>query len=269
MAYVDSDGNCGGIYIEILERIKDVTGLNIELYPIEHDIYWQDLLKDGTIDFYIGSSEKMTSNASEFVSTNVFMDYDTVLITRNDFEVAREKNVKVALTKYRSYWEDNFPEEFEDADIIYYETAKDCLIAVKSGEADMTLLNTFVYNYQTKNIRFSDLVQWENYKFKSGTVMTALADVDPAMYSVVNKSLNIIKKSEMNDIINSHLNMAYHTSDFYDNIYAARWWLILISFVLLVLGITTIIISGIRKKQNAIMKLNREREKQQLRLCRL
>lgn len=266
LAYVDSDGNSGGIYIEILERIKDVTGLNIELYPMEHDMYWQDLLKDGTIDFYIGSSEKMTSNASEFVSTNVFMDYDAVLITRNDFEVAGENNVKVALTKYRSYWKDNFPEGFEDADIIYYETAKDCLIAVKNGEADMTLLNTFVYNYQTKNIRFSDLVQWENYKFKSGTVMTALADVDPAMYSVMNKSLKIIKESKMNDIINSHLNMAYHTSDFYDNIYAARWWLILVVFVLLALGITTITVSRIRKKQNVIMELNREREKQQLRI---
>ena len=36
LAFVSPDGTYGGIYVELLRRIKEKTGLNIELYPISH-----------------------------------------------------------------------------------------------------------------------------------------------------------------------------------------------------------------------------------------
>ena len=35
-----------------MRKIQRDTGLNISLYPIKREYYWQDLIKNGTIDFY-------------------------------------------------------------------------------------------------------------------------------------------------------------------------------------------------------------------------
>lgn len=258
LAYEDKDGNAKGIYAQIMNRIKETTGINIVLRPISRDEYWQDLLKDGTLDFYIGSASNINSQDTSFAVTRSFMSYESILITRSNYVVGHSRQARLALTKARSYWEGHLPANLSGAEIQYYRTAKDCLIAVKNGDADMTLVNTIEFNYQSKNVRFSDLVQWENFRFTSTASMSAAKDVDPVMFSAMNRALKMLTSTEINDIINENLNMPYVTASFTDSLYGARYVLLILLILAVVCGIAGIIIHLLRRKQMESLRKQRD-----------
>lgn len=264
LAYVMKNGVYNGIYVQLLEQIKQRTSLNIQLYPISRNDAWKDLLKDGVIDFYIGSSQSLSKKDSDFVTTDSFMEYKTALITRNDYEFQTDEKQVIALTHGRSYWKENLPQDFKDADIIYCEASRDCLYAVRSGKADATLLNTIEFNYQSKNEVFSELVHWENYRFNSGTCMTAYHTIRPEKFSVMNKALNSITESEVQDITSTHMNMPYARRDWLDYLYPIRNILFFCGVFLLMVILTTIIVYRIRKKHNALLWQKQKEEKRQL-----
>lgn len=266
LAYVASDGTYCGIYVELLQKIEEKTGINIEMYPISRDDDWKQLVKDRVIDFYIGSSKKITAKNNDFISTSSFMNYKSVLITKSDYEVYQKEGLKIALTKARSYWANSMPSEFKNIDIEYYRTAKDCLLAVANGEVDATLLNTIEFNYQSKNARFSDLVQWENYQFTSGTGMTSCKDIDEVMYSVMNKSLEALTESEINDVIDTNLNMPYRMSDLLDYLYPVRNILVFLVILAALVITAGSMIFRIRKRHSNLLYESQENERQQLKI---
>ncbi len=264
LAYTSSDGKYSGIYADIMRKIQRDTGLNISLYPIKREYYWQDLIKNGTIDFYIGSFGNIASQDNNFLTTSPIMEYETVMLSKHNFKMDKNIKYKIALTKARAYWRNNLPKDFKNAEIEFYKTARDCLVAVKKGKADLTLLNTIEYNYQSKNIRFAELVQWENYRFSSSVSMTASKDIDPVKYSVMDKALGTLNKNDIDNITKAHLNMSYQQIGFVDYIYPSRHIILFLSVVFIMTLCTGIAIYKIRKKQNDIIKSNLESEKQQL-----
>ncbi|MDE6617203.1 MAG: transporter substrate-binding domain-containing protein [Lachnospiraceae bacterium] len=266
LAYIMDNGKYGGIYIELMEKIREETALDIILHPINRNNYWQDLLKDGTIDFYIGSFGNITSKDSNFLTTSPFMEYETVLVTKNNFKLSDTAKYSIALTKARAYWVNNLPDDFKNPDIKFYKTARDCLVAVNKGEADATLLNTIEYSYQCKNARFAELVQWENYRFSSGISMVALKDINKTMYSVMEKALGILTETDISDATKNNLNITYEPVDFVDYIYPSRYILVIIIIILLLASAAGIIIYKIRKKHVHMIREAQKSEQQQLRI---
>jgi len=266
LAYIEDNGTYGGIYIELMNKIKKETGLNITLYPISRNNYWQDLLRDGTIDFYIGSFGNITSKDGNFLTTSPFMDYETVLVTKNNFKLSDTTKYSIALTQARAYWINNLPGDFNNPDIKFYKTARECLVAVSKGEADATLLNTIEYNYQCKNIRFAELVQWENYRFSSGLSMVAIKNIDKNMYSAMEKALGTLTETDVNDATKNNLNITYEPVDFIDYIYPSRYILLIVIIILMLASTASIIIYKIRKKQACVIQEVHKAEEQQLRI---
>ncbi len=157
LAFVDEEGNNSGITIRVLELMKEASGVNMTFRVIKRDEVWQDLLMNGEIDFYLCSSQTISPDDDRFVSTMSFMEYDTTLVTRNNFVFDHSKAFTLAMPRARSHWvTENIGSEVV---IKYYETSKECPLAVASGEADGSLMNTIEFNYESRNTRFSDLIQ--------------------------------------------------------------------------------------------------------------
>ena len=78
-----------------MRKIQRDTGLNISLYPIKREYYWQDLIKNGTIDFYIGSFGNIASQDNNFLTTSPIMEYETVMLSKHNFKMDKKyKNIK-------------------------------------------------------------------------------------------------------------------------------------------------------------------------------
>lgn len=251
LSYIADDGGYSGIYIELMNTLRKTTGLNIVLCPLADSDDWHKMLLDGTLDFYIGSSDRWDEDSDELTCTDSFFEYKSSMFTKNDFSLYGRDKVRFALPKTSDYFTDRLYEQFKNPEIIYYDTPRDCLIAVRRGEADATLINTVEFNYYTKNPRFSDLIQWENIFFPSDVVLLASKDIDKDKYSVVNKSLDILTETKIDEIVNTQINMPYSNADMMDYLYETRYALSVIFGIIVIFIITVIATSRKHKKQKA------------------
>lgn len=218
LAYINEQGEADGIYIQIMKEASELSGIPMEFCALDRDVYWKELLLDQTIDFYVGANSVQLAKDEEITLTNEFMSYNSVIVSKIGY-VLSEGEVTMALTKGRAYWVDSIGEK---SIVIYRDSAKDCLLALENGEADLTMLNTIEYNYQSKNERFSDLMEWENYRFQSGCSLAAAADVDPVLYDVMNKSIRLVPAADKEAIINQYMNIPYDSYELADYLYQTK-----------------------------------------------
>lgn len=257
LAYINEQGECDGIYIQILRTVAQRSRISVEFCPLERSEYWKNLLVAGEIDFYVGANNIKLARDENILLTNPFMSYNAVIVSRNDY-VMSGGDVTMVLTNGRAYWADNLE---VDAQVIYRDSAKDCLMALEKKEADITFLNTIEYNYQSKNERFSDLIEWDNHRYQSGTTLAAYKDVDPVMFCVMNRALGLISEAEKEDIINQYMNISYDSYGLMDYIYQSRNVIALFGVILFFLGAFVAAVLHIRKKSYLLLeKKNRELE---------
>ncbi len=246
LAFINEKGENDGIYIRILQVASERSGIPMEFLPLERSEYWRELLLEGSMDFYVGASSMRFSDNDDLMLTSSFMPYNAAIVSRNDYVLSEEEPVMV-LTRGRAYWAEDM--EF-DGEVIYRDSAKDCLCALKAGKADVTLLNTIEYNYYSKNERFSDLIEWGNYRYQSGSVLAASGETDPVLFGVMNKAIRMVSEEEKEDIINQYMNISYSDYDLQDYLYQTKDVLILAGLVLVFVGF----VSRMRRKSYLLLK---------------
>ncbi len=254
MAYINAQGEYDGIYIQIIKKVAERSGIHIEFCPMDRKMYWKELLQRGEIDFYVGSNTIQSAQDEKIKLTSSFMPYNAVIVSKNDF-VLSDKEVTLVLTKGRAYWADSLDMKTK---VIYRESAKDCLQAVEDDDANITLLNTIEYNYLSKNERFSNLIEWDNFRFQSGTALAASKEVDPVLFKVMNKSLELIAEGEREDIINQYMNISYENYELRDYLYQSKnviTWSVIILVLFLIFGFS---ISHMRRKSYHLLEVKNE-----------
>ncbi len=254
LAYINEQGEYDGIYIQIIKKVAERSGIQIEFVPMERSVYWKELLQEGKIDFYAGSNNNRLAQDEKIVLTSSFMAYNAVIVSRNDF-VLSDQEVTMVLTKGRTYWADSLEIKTK---VIYRDSAKDCLKALENGDADITLLNTVEYNYLSKNERFSNLIEWDNFRYQSGTALAASRESDPVLFQVMNKALELITEGEREDIINQYMNIPYESYDLQDYIYQSRNVIAGSAIILLFLLVFGFSISHMRKRSYHLLEVKNE-----------
>lgn len=250
LAFINDQGEYDGIYIQILKTVSERSGISMEFCPLDRSQYWKQLLKDGEIDFYVGASNMQSARDENILLTNSFMAYNAVIVSRNDYSLADE-DVTMVLTNGRTYLAGVM--EFT-GDIVYCDGAKDCLQTLERGQADITLLNTIEYNYQSKNERFSNLIEWENYRFQSGTALAVSKEADPVLYSLMNKAIRLVSEAEKEDIINQYMNIPYDSYGMQDYLYQTKDVIAVSVMILALVSVFSYVIIHMRKRSYLLLE---------------
>ena len=251
LAYINNQGEYDGIYIQILKVIAEKSGISIEFYPIDRSQYWKDLLLNGEMDFYVGSNNIRLAQDENIMLTNSFMAYNAVIISRHDY-VLSDGEMTMSLTNGRTYWVDQMDME---VNVLYCDSAKDCLQALEQDRADITLLNTIEYNYLSKNERFSNLIEWENFRYQAGTTLAASKGVETVMFNVMNKALRLMSEAEKEDIINQYMNISYDDYSIWDYLYQSKNVLVISGVVLAFLITFSCVIAHMRRKSYHLLEI--------------
>ncbi len=255
LAGMDENGNCVGIYVDLLKEISQESGLKIEIKPITDSNKLYSYIDDGTVDFVLGIQELRFSqdNAENHLSSDNLTDCTTIAITQPDYNLDEATAPVVALTQDRTYLESTITEWFPSATIQYYDTRRQCLDAVKNNTADVAFLNTWECNYEIKNARYKGLMEWESYRSVSGLTIGASRQSDLELLSILEKTIGKIPADRITDIVTSNLNSSYETYTLADRFYAVRTPLIISSTFVAVLLIALFIY--LRAKRNYIKNL--------------
>ncbi len=267
LAYIREDGAYDGIYVKLLERLRDDAGLNLTLRPISRAQDWTALLKSGELDFYIGASENFIRHSEGLHATEAVLDYENILIMQRSCAFDSLETPVIALTRGRTYWESYLPELLHKRiEVKYYTSARQCLLAVSRGEADATVINNLEFNYQSKNARFADLIQWQNFRSPSEVGLVATADPNSPMFTLMGKAIRRLSLDVVNAVINSHLNMPYDDYTLADQLYASRLVLSCVGVAVLAMVVIVVVIYLARRRQRAAEAAAGQREKYQLQI---
>ncbi len=267
LAYIQEDGTYSGIYVKLLEHLRDAAGLNLTLRPISRSQDWKALLESGELDFYIGASDNFVRQDGELHATSAILDYENLLIIRRSCAFDSLDAPVIALTRGRSYWASYLPELLQkDIEIQYYTNARQCLLAVARGDADATLINNLEFNYQSKNDRFAGLIQWQNFRSPSEVGLVTTTDQDSPMFSIVSKAIRQLSPDLTTSIVNNHLNMPYDSYTLADQLYASRLVLSIVSIAILAIVIILWVIGLARRRQRTAEAAIQKREKYQLQI---
>ncbi len=261
---VAGDGSFSGIYVDLIQRVEELSGLDIEIKALDRKELIFDYLNNGSIDFVLDSSDqalKYESNEA-YVQSEDVMDYYTIAVSRPDFSASVDNPMVFALTTGRQFWAEQIFEKCKEASIKYYPTSKECLEAIKKGDADITLINTWEYNYQSKNSRFQNLIEWETSRVLSETRFIALADSNELIRSVMDKAIEQISNAEKEGIITANLNTPYHDYSLSDKIYSMKEGIIIFICVILLLLITFFVYITMRKRNIQALEKSNERLEQ-------
>ena len=221
LAGLDTDGQPIGIYVDIIKEIEKMTNIHMEPYFVSRDDDIFQYLKDGTIDYIICSKQLpyATGDTSWMLGTDPFADYTTVGVALQGYSPEKSNHPKIALTKRREYLEDNLKTDYPNAVYTYYNSVKECMEAVAAGKADIAFVNSWEYNYQSKNSRFSALVQWESSRITSEILMITTSDRNDAWLNVVDKGVHRLDSAVIPTIITQNVNMPYISYGMADRIY--------------------------------------------------
>lgn len=250
LAGLDSDGQCVGIYVDLLKELAAESGLNMEIVPVEDSNGLYSYLDDGTVDLVIGEQELRfyQENADNHLASNGITDYTTAAVTMPDYQFDSDDQQVFALTRARNYLEKTICEKYPSAKIQYYDNRKECLDVVKSGKADATFLNTWEYNYESKNARFQDLIEWESIRISSVIGLGGTRQSDLELLSILEKTISQMPSEKISEIITANLNMPYSSYNLYDRFYAVKNEVIVAALILVAMIVCMGIYMHVKRK---------------------
>lgn len=237
-----------GAVIDILKIVSKKSGIDFDY--VATSSYAENLEMVNKKYGYIMSAvayDYKWANEHNLHLTKPFIETNLAYVFRDDIKMD-----KVALPG--SYFTVNYVKEKNpEAQIITYDNIHDCLDAVNSGKADVTILNSYELNYFFSFPKYHKL-NFSNIPYLTESFSIGISkDAHPLLFSIINKTLNSISEE---DITNAIKNNTRHTSSnsFRDLIYTNpnEFFLILISFSLLIVLVVFLFIFAILTKKKNI-----------------
>lgn len=236
-----------GAVIDILEIVSEKCGIDFDY--VTTSSYAENLEMVRKKNGYIMSAvayDYEWANDHNLNITKPFIETNLAYVFRDDIKMDR-----VALPG--SYFTVNYiKEKNPQAKIITYDNIHDCLDAVNSGKADVTILNSYELNYFFSFPKYHRL-NFSNIPYFTESFSIGISkDAHPLLFSIINKTLNSISEEEITEAIKNNTHRT-SSNNFIDLLYTnpGEFFLILTSFfLLLILVVILCFFTILSKKKN-------------------
>lgn len=158
---MDEDGNVDGVVKDIVPAIFGELGLedDIEIEYVPYSTYGEmlDALNAGHIDtlFPTGSNKYFAEEDGIYQSVEAIKTYASIVYVNNYNEFMYSSIAAETSNKYTMYY---ISEHYPNARIVECNSTDECLMAVKNGEAECTLIDGLRVSALLKNSRYRGLI---------------------------------------------------------------------------------------------------------------
>ncbi len=259
LSFFDEKGEYNGIVKDIILKAASKAGFNVEFEPSES---YKDNFKklwQGDIDiicefFYdYGWAErngvKMTQPYIEYLQYSA--------VANKDVDIDNEKNLKVAYVDNYFFNEKFLFTKFDKSQMILFDTEKECIEAVDSGEADITYISTYVSEKLLRDNNYYN-ISMATYPEVGHSVCIGIGkDTDIRLLTIFNKAINSIDDDEIKNIIDKYTMFQKENVSFKTFIERnALFFICILLFAIIVIVVAFTYIFKIKKKYNeTIFKL--------------
>lgn len=148
VSFMDSNGEFAGISRYIFDLVSSISGLEFEYSPLPlGDVTYQDLL-DGGYDL-VSSVEynKENQSARGILISDPYLSSRKVVVARDGLVFRYDADLSIAISTGSQTIRKVLGASYPNFDIVDYPSIPACFDAVRSGEADLLMLNQYVVEY--------------------------------------------------------------------------------------------------------------------------
>lgn len=225
LSYQDEKtGEYAGITRGIMDRISEISGFHFEYVPLPETGAELDYLKENEIHVLSSVDYEDANGYIDYLHPSTpYLKTDKEFIAEKAMTFDSDSSLTLAVTASGDVSGQEIQKEYPNFNILQYATVEECFAAVKSGEADLLLENSYVIEpvmmkpkYQKMTVipvqNMEDQMCIGTLDFGDGCTLDSLLN-DSRFLSVIDKCISQIPQSELNSMIVSNVyNQQYKLS---------------------------------------------------------
>lgn len=196
------NGEPKGVMADIVKRIADDLGVEIEILRTADIGEAAEALKSGKADFAVDAvCDFSWANALGIKPTQSYLSLQYVPVRRRDAET--DENFRIAACSSMLFTK-NFVEPKYDAErIIYFDTVEDCFRAVADGKADVTFAPRSEVSYIIEAVDAYNLDFGAESDFYDEISLGVNQSADIKLWHILNKEMNHIAAEWIRNKLNA------------------------------------------------------------------
>ena len=196
----DRSGQAAGITPDIIRAIGSDTGIRFRF-----------VLTSNTQDVYAGVGSEVHDTVMAVSYDYGWADDHDLLVTQPYLtgsvlraQKAGTGEAQTAATVKDTYMEYQVRQKYPALQTISYPTYAACMKAVLNGAADCTFLNYYQASYYRSGSAYEELSYQPDARITQGIALGVTRDSDPALFSILSKSLQHLSMSTVQGILNEN-----------------------------------------------------------------
>lgn len=246
-----------GIGTDLMRLAAENAGYSVSFKAVEEETL-KDALDNPSYDLIMpfGSAIPSSSGKASIVSDNI-MRTPFTLVTADSRSIRKFNDLHVGMLSSLAAGAETVRQMYPGMEISLYETMPECVKALRSGEVDALLHNSYVWSYVLQKPSYSDLTVQPtamfSMDFRAGTPDTPEGQ---AIIARLNKGIASLSDTQRQAVILDHTSRKLYQYDLSDYIY--QYGLAIIMSIILVILLAVITVQRIR----AVKKSHEEKMRQ-------
>lgn len=249
-----------GICADVMAQISEKSGLTFVYGPQEPGKTTPEILKSGKYDMVCGV-ERDNFSANETIDASVaFLESEIVPVGKTGANIDLSGNITAAIPSSYQALRKRMEKEHPNLTLIYYNSNQECLSAVLSEEADISVHNTHLLSCLLQEPKYEGL---DILPLRIMTEHTAIAiprSADPRLLSIINKSISNIDEAAISSSLIKYTFANPYKYTLFDFLYKFRVQVIIIVLLSAICFMLLFRVAVVRKhneeklqKQNALL----------------
>ena len=251
VSYIDPDsGEIVGIGIDLLKLAADNAGYQITFQALDSSENLKDALDDSRFDLVMpyGSAIMSTSGKKSILSRSLFDSPFTIVVLRGN-STQDQSTLQIGMLEKNKGVAEALHENCPEYQIRLYEDWNAAMKALRGGEVDGLLNNSYVWSYLLQKPSWSDVTVTPATAFSMPYYVAAVdTPENEKLIAGLNKGITSLTQAQEQTIILNYTTKNLYRNSFTDNLYEYRFPLIFTG-ILLLLTISAMVHISHQKKR--------------------
>ena len=246
--YTDKEtGKLDGIYIALLEKFSEISGISFELKSLSSDTDPIEAAQSGNYDFIAGITgcQEMIDDP-EVHLTGSFFTREFQIVAERGADINTLEMPIVSINSIFKKYKSLRPEGGFSHKAIYCDSPQAILDAVVNKKADMAVVDSYAASYYLQDEKYHNLALSGIVYTKAETCMIYADNVDPNLVSVINKSIGSLSSQDEENIIRQYSINLMKTFSIWELLWKYKYQMICI--LIFLVALTVIVIANNRHR---------------------
>ena len=215
-AYHDDNGKLVGLFPELLYKIGEDLGVEIEIIETHSVKETHDLVQSGGVDIVADAIlDHSWGKDSNINLTQSYLTYEYAAATRTGYELDFKNKPKVAVVQNMIYVKNMILPIVPQEDLVYCQSWEECLKAVSDGRADVTYILKSAIQPLTNQIGTYGIEISATTYFTEPCTLGVYAYENPHLWQILNKEINHLDSGWISNVLNKHRMATTHLTPMY------------------------------------------------------